>query len=62
MATENFEVGDVVKLKSGSPNMTIVEIDTYEGILKARCRWFAGERADEVREDVFTLESLTKKG
>ena len=64
MNAENFEVGDVVRLKSGSPNMTIVELGKYSGSGKtqAMCQWFSGERVDEVKKDIFALEALEKKG
>ena len=39
-ATE-MKIGDVVQLKSGSPQMTIVEIIEEEDKILARCEWFA---------------------
>ncbi len=39
-ATE-LKIGDVVQLKSGSPQMTIVEIIEEEDKFLARCEWFA---------------------
>lgn len=52
MANSNFEVGDVVILKSGGPKMTIKEIITkeyyFEGgsgdlaINKIKTQWFEG--------------------
>ena len=36
-----MKIGDVVQLKSGSPQMTIVEITEEEDKIFARCEWFA---------------------
>lgn len=33
-----FNIGDIVALKSGGPNMTIVNID--EDYEKIKCQWF----------------------
>jgi len=53
----DLKVGDIVLLKSGSPAMTIEEIDAYSGVQKAKCSWF-----DEKKKytDLFVLESLEK--
>lgn len=54
-----FKVGDIVKLKSGGPNMTVNEIlinhttDLPTG--KYRCQWFAGKKLDT---GLFPVESL----
>lgn len=34
-----FAVGDVVQLKSGGPKMVICELETFDGVLQARCEW-----------------------
>ena len=39
MADMNVQAGDVVKLKSGGPSMTVMRI-TEQG--KAVCQWFVG--------------------
>ena len=58
-----MKVGDVVKLKSGGPLMTIQEIDHW-GIVysggnypkdQAKCFWFDG---NEMKEGIFKLDSL----
>lgn len=55
----NINVGDIVKLKSGGPKMTVEKIvhgssgDT-ESI--AQCCWFVGE--EEVKTSKFGLETL----
>ncbi|MCC6136113.1 MAG: YodC family protein [Candidatus Contendobacter sp.] len=53
-----FSVGDIVKLKSGGPDMTIKEVltnmqDKPSGSYK--CQWFAGKKLDM---GVFPHESL----
>lgn len=52
-----LKVGDVVMLKSGGPQMTIVEIGkyNYSDSVQAKCVWF--ERTKKT-EEVFVLESL----
>jgi uncharacterized protein YodC (DUF2158 family) len=50
---ENFKVGDVVRLKSGGPNMTIGEI----GDTGVYCQWFAG---DKPSASLFDSETLVK--
>lgn len=38
---DRFKVGDIVKLKSGGPEMTVQSI--HEGSNNYRCQWFAGK-------------------
>lgn len=52
--------GDLVMLKSGGPRMTVVGVGTYNGEPKVKCQWFAGNKFDELREDVFIEEVLKK--
>ena len=40
-----FNVGDIVRLKSGGPDMTVEEELTYQGI-SYRCQWFAGKKLE----------------
>jgi uncharacterized protein YodC (DUF2158 family) len=43
--TKNIKVGDVVRLKSGSPKMTVTIIDEDEsGNPRAWCLWFEGTK------------------
>ncbi|MCV0440477.1 MAG: YodC family protein [Hydrogenophaga sp.] len=59
MAKAAYKVGDVVKLKSGGPDMTVKRIipsstqsDSYE------CQWFAGKG---LQNGIFAQESLEPK-
>ena len=40
--SRKFKLGDVVRLKSGGPNMTVCEIGKYgyDEDEKYKCRWF----------------------
>jgi uncharacterized protein YodC (DUF2158 family) len=51
----NLKLGDVVKLKSGSPLMTIETMGNYGGVTKAACQWFDGAK---VSGELFPLHSL----
>ncbi|TGA72329.1 DUF2158 domain-containing protein [Aliivibrio fischeri] len=58
-----YAVGDIVKLKSGGPDMTVKEVikngigsdGPFNG--NYRCQWFAGKKLDN---GVFPQESLLK--
>ncbi len=55
---KKLQVGDIVKLKSGGPDMTIKDILTNlndEETGSYRCQWFAGKKLDN---GLFPLESL----
>ncbi|WP_241303039.1 YodC family protein [Burkholderia stabilis] len=43
MATDNFKTGDIVKLRSGGPDMTIHD-SASDGEYK--CQWFAGKKLE----------------
>jgi len=58
--SEVFEAGNVVRLKSGGPEMTIEGIGEYSwgsGRQQALCKWFEGKT---LRQDTFELTSLQK--
>lgn len=45
MAESKFSVGDIVKLKSGGPEMTVQTTpDTHNK--NYRCQWFAGKKLE----------------
>lgn len=48
-----MEVGDIVKLNSGSPNMSIENVDNGY----ARCVWFSYEEA-KVKVETLLIECL----
>jgi len=55
----DFQLGDVVHLKSGGPLMTITDIGDYgDGHTSARCTWFDKHKSEE---KVFPLHSLKKE-
>lgn len=52
---EQLKVGDVVRLKSGGPKMTVYEIDKYKMI---SCKWF--DKKEEIQCLDFTQDTLEK--
>ena len=48
-----MQIGDIVRLKSGGPKMTIVSVDEQAG---ASCTWF--DRNGKRHEGVFTLATV----
>ncbi len=58
---EDLQIGDVVKLKSDGPKMTISNIGDYSasggGKEGARCDWFDGK---EKKNGVFNISTLKK--
>lgn len=54
-----FSVGDIVKLKSGGPDMTVNDVrrnyDTKQETGMFGCQWFAGKKLDS---GTFPFESL----
>lgn len=52
---EQFSDGDVVRLKSGGPTMTVEQYDDiYQQVV---CSWFAGDKHERAR---FSPASLVK--
>jgi len=49
----NFKIGDVVKLNSGGPYMTIIGIENEF----AKCQWFEGV---SIKESRFLLQAIFK--
>ena len=55
----SFKVGDIVRLKSGGPIMTVVDFGKYgyDDTEKIKCVWFDGKKK---YEDVFIEATLEK--
>jgi uncharacterized protein YodC (DUF2158 family) len=53
MADTSFKVGDLVRLKSGGPTMTVDDTDKFGDI---ECVWFAGKKLERDRFAPGTLE------
>ena len=59
--SETFQVGDVVKLKSGGPNMTVLRIDPDEnGGQLTMCIWF-DVTSEAVTRAEFPSDTLQKR-
>ena len=57
MATNNqFNIGDVVKLKSAGPDMTVRSVPDMLGKMY-QCQWFAGKKLEQ---GAFPEESLER--
>jgi uncharacterized protein YodC (DUF2158 family) len=50
-----FKVGDVVKLNSGGPTMTVSQVESGGG--HVRCIWFSGDDLKVESFDPVTLKS-----
>jgi uncharacterized protein YodC (DUF2158 family) len=48
------KIGDIVQLKSGGPNMTVVKVEGGW----VNCMWFAGEHFDKVTSFSFPPDTL----
>ena len=42
-----FNIGDLVKLKSGGPKMTVTRVDNLGIRTIVRCTWFAGSKKEQ---------------
>lgn len=49
MATNTFKVGDIVKLSSGGPDMTVQSLPTSLNPNYYYCQWFAGKKLEAGR-------------
>ena len=56
-SNQELKIGDVVKLKSGGPIMTVNNIEENGEMY---CKWFAGEHFDKVYKDYFPPDSLIR--
>ena len=52
---EQFNIGDVVVLKSGGPKMTVEHVDRVPQIIL--CSWFDGK---EKKQDSFSPDALER--
>lgn len=61
---KEFAVGNIVKLKSGGPEMTVHREIAYSTGLVVRCQWFAGKKLEsgEFPPDSLELVKPTVKG
>lgn len=55
MSNEEIKKGDIVQLKSGGPQMTVVLINSKD---EAECFWFLPDM--KKRTDSFPIETLSK--
>jgi uncharacterized protein YodC (DUF2158 family) len=46
--SSQFTIGNIVKLKSGGPEMTVVEERNYSDVsVMMRCQWFDGKKLEQ---------------
>lgn len=62
MATNNYKVGDIVKLSSGGPDMTIQSLPTSLSPNYYHCQWFAGKKLEAGRFPGDSLEAVEVVG
>jgi len=55
MERPTFKIGDIVRLRSGGPDMTVKETVNYKREPEYTCQWFAGRKLES---GVFQPESL----
>lgn len=59
---ETFKVGDVVRLKSGGPLMTVDTIRTEVMVAGIYCKWFITVKGNpELKEGCFQPDALMKE-
>ncbi|MBY6206902.1 MULTISPECIES: YodC family protein [Halomonas] len=54
-----FGVGDIVKLKSGGPEMTVRNLPREGGVVYT-CQWFAGKKLEQGQFPEDSLEKVEK--
>jgi uncharacterized protein YodC (DUF2158 family) len=59
MENGKLKIGDVVRLKSGGPRMTVVNIDSDDGVEKANYLWFPYIDAEMTSEEIIPTVCLT---
>ena len=59
-----FKPGDIVKLKSGGPDMTVTEVDTTKDpdkpITYYVCEWFSGKKVESHSFEATSLDLVKK--
>jgi len=55
-----FKVGEVVRLKSGGPDMTVKTVPT-DTVAKYYCQWFAGKKLEQGDFPDDSLEKVPSK-
>ena len=53
----SFKPGDVVRLKSGGPMMTVASVGDHLGTLSVFCGWFVGIKSES---DAFAVEMVER--
>lgn len=56
MSNDQFVIGNIVKLKSGGPDMTIYSLERAH----LSCQWFAGKKLERGVFHVDTIEPVKK--
>jgi uncharacterized protein YodC (DUF2158 family) len=51
-----YAVGAIVKLKSGGPDMTVKQWDSYHKVFI--CQWFAGKKLEQGNFQADSLEAV----
>lgn len=59
MSKKTFQVGDIVQLKSGGPDMCVDNILGSNNTI-ARCSWFAGKKLEQGSFPFDTLNPVDK--
>jgi len=54
-----FKPGDVVRLKSGGPVMTITDVGKDSGVPTAWCTWFTGNKQEKRYFPLAAIEPAT---
>ncbi len=55
----SLKIGDIVQLKSGGPNMTVVVITSKTNVF---CSWFAGAKHERANFNVDALQTPPTDG
>lgn len=55
----DVQVGDVIRLKSGGPNMAVTSVEDHYGTMSVFCEWY-NEKTGKADTGVFALTSVEK--